>query len=396
MTPEAGILLMLLHSRSTTSVNAWSTELPSRRTSASRYVQPPSSLWPRRRSFLGPLLDSNFVDVDFERIDDDSKDTNQELTDPYRMKSDKELEDALEESTRNSLFDLSLQATDPELKDTPIPFFDYKGERYISTKLAFMTELDGETYGIAVPFEHAAAMTLETTKDGKVSYLSPDNDDNEELMEIMAGQLQEHLGEDLKLKRTPRVLTISGPLDSYTKNWKKDVIPKPVDRKTLLEEDDDDDLEFFHNFMKQELGEEEYEKTLNEDPSDIDKELLDLFNIPGIGDQEDDTEGMKELFQSAFRPIEEQKAEMKEFVGYDRNLNHDGVALKLISYRLPDGKAYSLVQLLQPYALVGKCTQEDGDIRFELLSPEEERILVPKLEEVCRNDLESAGLKLAS
>ena len=93
-------------------------------------------------------------------------------------------------------------------------------------------------------------------------------------------------------------------------------------------------------------------------------------------------------------------------------MDTDGMSLRLVSFN-PDGKqSYSLVKLLQPYVLVGRFSpgvafdQEDDhdvpkeqqsvdkDFRFELLTPDEEKVLLPKLEELCRNDLKEKGLSL--
>jgi hypothetical protein len=328
------------------------------------------------------LSSRDVVDADFERIDEsapkveDTKD------------SDEEGDASAEPS---SLFDLSFQS-DPEFKEMRIPFID--GENYIDGKLAFMAELDGVSYGIAVPFEYVAAITVEKP-DGSVQYVSPDDDENEELMQIMAGQLQEHVGEDLKLKRTPRVLTISGPLDQYTKNWETELLPKPVETKSLLDESEES-LEFFQEFMKKELGEKEYESTMqgdgnSDDDDELTAELMSLFNVPGLGDNEDDPAAMQELFDSLLDSPEEQLTDLQK-MGDD--VSHQGVALKLVSYKFPDNKAYSLVQLLQPYALIGKYVAADDDIRFELLTAAEAKLVVPRLEKVCREDLEKAGLQL--
>jgi hypothetical protein len=322
------------------------------------------------------------VDADFERIDEsaskgeETKDVEEEDGTPVEP---------------SSLFDLSFQS-DPEFKEMRIPFID--GENYIDGKLAFMAELDGVSYGIAVPFECVAAITVEKP-DGSVQYVSPDDDENEELMQIMAAQLQEHVGEDLKLKRTPRVLTISGPLDQYTKNWETELLPKPVETKSLLDESEES-LEFFQEFMKKELGEKEYENTMqgdgnSDDDDELTAELMSLFNVPGLGENEDDPAAMQEMFDSLLESPEEQLTDLQK-MGDD--VSHQGVALKLVSYKFPDNKAYSLVQLLQPYALIGKYVAADDDIRFELLTAAEAKLVVPRLEKVCREDLEKAGLKL--
>jgi hypothetical protein len=255
--------------------------------------------------------------------------------------------------------------------------------------------LDGVTYGIAVPFDHGAAIVVEEP-DGSVVYLSPDDDENVELMEIMARQLQEHVDEDLKLQRTPRVLTISGDLLKYTDKWQDELLPKPVDVDTLLE-DEDESVEGFREFMRKELGEEEYAKTIQEaammTSNDIDDEIMELFNIPGIGESKDDVEGIEKMLRSMMSDDDEDES----FPGINKDkLDQEGVALKLISYRFGDGKAYSLVYLLKPFALVGKYVSDETDVRFELLKPDEERIVIPKIEELCREDMERAGLTLAT
>jgi hypothetical protein len=326
--------------------------------------------------------DDNVVDADFERIDESAP--------KAEYANDTEEEDGAS-AEPSSLFDLSFQS-DPEFKEMRIPFID--GENYIDGKLAFMAELDGVSYGIAVPFEYVAAITVEKP-DGSVQYVSPDDDENEELMQIMAAQLQEHVGEDLKLKRTPRVLTISGPLDQYTKNWETELLPKPVETKSLLDESEES-LEFFQDFMKKELGEKEYENTMqgdgnSDDDDELTAELMSLFNVPGLGDNEDDPAAMQELFDTLLDSPEEQLTDLQN-MGDD--VSHQGVALKLVSYKFPDKKAYSLVQLLQPYALIGKYVAADDDIRFELLTAAEAKLVVPRLENVCREDLEKAGLQL--
>jgi hypothetical protein len=55
------------------------------------------------------------------------------------------------------------------------------------------------------------------------------------------------------------------------------------------------------------------------------------------------------------------------------------------------------VKLLQPYPLVGTRITEDAEqgVRFELLTADEEKkVLIPRLEELCREDLTKAGLSL--
>lgn len=332
------------------------------------------------------LNKAQIVDADFVRVEPDAE--------SYGWIGD---ENSVDDKSK-SLFDLSLES-DVDFLDTRIPFIDYHSRsgsstNYIDVKLAFMAELNGVQYGIAVPFDSAAALTLEK-EDGSVQYLAPDLDENEELMAIMARQLQEHVGDDLLLLKTPRVLTISGPLDNYTKNWQHTLIPDPFKPTELMSKiDDGDELAFFHKFMKDELGEEEYQNTLNETPdTDEMKELLELFEVIGLGDKTIDEEGIEELLQSILKPEEDFEL-AKESLGLN-SLDHEGVALKLISYVFAGGKSYSLVKLLKPYALVAKYVPDDKDARFELLTPAEEKLIIPRLEEVCKQDLDAAGVKLS-
>ena len=324
---------------------------------------------------LSPLISrqrlaASVIDADFERVE--GGDGGDSSRNDIKAKPD---------LGSKSLLDISLES-DADWNVTRIPFLD--GENFIDVKLAFMAELDGVQYGIGVPFDHAAAITIE--RNDQVLNLSPDDPDNEEVIQIMASQLQEHVGKDLTLKKTPRILTIKGPLEVYTRDWKDKLSPESIETKTLLD-DGDEDLKFFHDFMRKELGEEEYQKTLQEDPSEIDSDIFDLFDsFAREGPHTAET-----LFPNGLNGDDDLFIkEMEEFVNKD--ISHDGVALKLLSYKLPDGNKYSVVHLLKPYALVGKFTENDDDIRFELLSHKDAELLVPRLEEACQKDLQKAGL----
>jgi hypothetical protein len=302
-----------------------------------------------------------------------------------------------------SLFDLSWES-DRDFSQTRIPFVDTSvvstsRNNYIDMKLAFMVSLDDAQYGIGTPFDTPVAITYENEQQ-VVEYLSPDTDNEDilELMAIMATQIHDQMGLDLQLQHTPRILTISGPIQKYTKDWETKLVPRPIEASVLLETirnsntttaidasavDDEDGLAFFHEFMKRELGAEEYEKTLNEELSEeVLSELLPFFEMPGIKNEGD----------SLFTP-ESDYEDAKESLGIRDNLEHDGVALKLISYIFSNGKSYSLVQLLQPFAIVGKYFLENGEGIFELLSPEEEQLVIPRLEEVCQQDLLKADIR---
>jgi hypothetical protein len=325
---------------------------------------------------------TKIMDADFEPVN--NRDDNQ---------SEEQL--PVHFSNQKSLLELFIEA-DPEFNATRIPFID-SDDTYIDARLAFLTELDGVRYAIAVPFDHTAAITIEELVDEnegdiQVTNVDPSLDENQELMELMAAQLQEQLGDAYRLRRTPRILTISGPLEEYSSNWQRDLLPPPTPAEALME---DEEEAFFHAFMKQELGEELYAETMQDDgaPSIIDDDVMELFNVPGLGTQETDEDGMTELYESIFLPPDEQTRSLREFAKGD--LDHDGVALKLISYVMED-KAYSLVHLLKPYVLIARvASNPDEQVRFELLGKQEEKLLIPRLEAVCKADLEAKGLELS-
>lgn len=392
----------------------------------------------------------NIVDAEFERVEenDDSLKPKAKEENNKQTSNEKRSSSPGKANSEKSLFELSLEASsaadgsqssDLDLNNLRIPFVDTGPDmdgKYIDAKLAFTVELDGVTYGIGCTFDPAAAIVFEKP-DGTVVNVPPDpeppgirskeatDDGNsnkdedvlenrQELMEIFAAQLQENVDEDLKLIKTPRCLTIAGPLEKYTDQWQDNLLPKPVSTKELLDESDED-LDYFLDFMKKELGEEEVAKTLAGTEDTIkelgmtDEELLELFGgADGIsdtpfknegGDDDDaDLAAMEDILKSTLLSTpEEQLQEFQKANGID--LDHDGVALKLVSYTFPkDKKAYSLVHLLKPYVLVGRYCNDDKEsdemIRFDLIPPEEEKVLFPRLEQICKLDLEKAGLSL--
>jgi hypothetical protein len=328
--------------------------------------------------------EGDFVDVDFERVSESTKDATSTNNN--------------EKVAPKNFFEASLAAdSDLDWNQVRIPFC--RGQEYIDGKLSFTIDMEGATYGIAIPFDDAVAIVEESPKLGNILYVRPDEEDEtgegRELMEIMAKQVKEHLGEgELELRKTPKVLTISGGLSKYTENWETDLVPESATVKELLE-DDDPEIAEFYEFMRSELGDKEFEKTLKEDPKGLDPEMLKLFDVPGLGDQADDTEGLEAMIKDMVEEEKEGNVQQAE----DFQTNTEGMALRLIGFNFRDGsKAYSLVKLLQPYTMVGRFI-DDGDkeeIKFELLTAEEEKLIIPKLEELCRQDLETAGLSLAN
>lgn len=113
-------------------------------------------------------------------------------------------------------------------------------------------------------------------------------------------------------------------------------------------------------------------------------DLMAYFNVAGLGTEQNDEEGMKELLDEMISEIEGKDD--------DSSVNEVETALRIVGFTGPDSKPYSLVQLLQPMILVAK---EDKDLEFdqrELLSSDEATRLVPQLEADFKEEFEKAGL----
>ena len=114
-------------------------------------------------------------------------------------------------------------------------------------------------------------------------------------------------------------------------------------------------------------------------------DLMAYFNVAGLGTEQNDEEGMKELLDEMISEIEGKDD--------DSSVNEVETALRIVGFTGPDSKPYSLVQLLQPMILVAK---EDKDLEFDqrelLLSSDEATRLVPQLEADFKEEFEKAGL----
>jgi len=355
---------------------------------------------------------SDIVDVEFEPVD----------RTPKKKKKRKQ-----DDST--NLLETSLEAGDAQWNQVRVPFVQPSsveggtGEEYIDGKLAFTVDLDGQTYGIAVPYDDPVAVVFETSnEDGgepNVQYYNPENyssdEDTQELLEIMANQLRERLGEELTLRKTPKVLTVRGGLSKITDEWEQDIMTRPKAVEDLLKESEphENSMQEFIDFMKSELGEEEFDKAWNEEPDEEFQEYMEFFESMD-GMDETDEEGMESLFKSIADDVKE--IEEKEKKGESADVldeakqfmvDTEGMSLKILSFNLPGGKAYSLVKLLEPYVLIGRydtsvpIIDEEREapvpeLRFSLLAPEEEKLLIPRLEAVAKADLKAAGLTLKS
>ena len=323
-----------------------------------------SAFLKRRYQIVTYSSENDFVDVEFERS---PPEVQEEIGSNGLPSEDERTQDDLSAllGTRKSLIDISLETGDPRWKETRIQFC--RGTEYIDCKLAFMVDLEGQSYGIGIPFDDVVAIVVqEKSKKNNDSFVTrninpdaySDNEEYAELMEIFAVQVQEQFGEEYKLRKTPKVLTISGGLDEITKDWQNKFITKPFDIDDLVdiskpknEDDLSNELDSFYKFMRDELGDEEFEKTMNgnhdEDVMGTElNELTDLFDVPMIeGDDNKDIADLNELMQSIAKDIETGEIpEANEFIP-----DTDNAALKLLGYTFREsGKSYFLVKPLQP------------------------------------------------
>jgi hypothetical protein len=350
----------------------------------------------RRRS--GVKCWSNIVDADFEAVlvpeENDNIDNN--LND----KNDGNDDGTIAVLKSNSLLDLALQDN-----NVTFPFVDPQSQQTIICRLAVTADLDDQrTYAIGIPSQHGVLMVIERN-DGTSSdtdhdyddttttmeYLDPDVEDNVEVLEIMAGALQKYLGEDLKLQRTPRILTIAGDLDKYVDAFPASLVGPELTMEKIMEEPDGDLDKLFEFFQKQ-FGHEEFEKAMAE-ATDLEPNLQKLFEMDNDEDDKSKPFNAADL-EEAFRNLGD-------------DILHQGVGVKLVGFQINNiddkdkTKAspsfYSLVKPVKPLTVVGRLKESDEgrETIFELLTPEEEALIVPRLEQVCKEDMESQGIRLS-
>jgi len=361
-------------------------------------------------TLLQSSKNDNAIDVEFEQFQERNENTRTTTAEEqinYTNNND-------DIDIPRSLLDASLQMGDPELSNIPFEFIDSEdvSGRYIECKIAFVIEKDGLTYSIGTPIESQVALLCEgdmspqdaTAEGGQMQYfLDPDEDANMELMEMAAAAFVDQYGQTVEavFKRTPRTLTIQGDLSVITgddwrtpgsmdPDWMQEGVSSGILEELGKTEDDVESDEYFDSFFKKELG-ENYRDEMLAPNSEIDRkaeEMMDLFNIPGLGTEQDDDEGVKEMLADLFNGRDLTKA-----VEMEENKEDEVVetGLRLLGFAGPDGKAYSLVQLIQPMILVAKDDPELGPDQRMLLTREEAKIIVPRLE--YEFEKEFGGLK---
>jgi hypothetical protein len=320
------------------------------------------------------LFDSDAIDVEFVRADDDGSD---------KTSAKKSLGD-IPQSTLQA----SLNMVEPRLR-IPIEFTDPLLKSFIPCNLAFILEHDGVEYSIGTPIHEQVVVFCEND-DGASYFIDPDEDDNLELMEMAAAKFESINECKLIFQRTPRTLTVQGGLDKLIKGWKSEDRPKPIDVVDVSDDSEED--EFFDSFFKKEIGDDYRDKCLVEDAA-IDKEAQDMmeaFSVAGFGDRKDDVEGLENIVGEIEKDY---KISQQDRSTWD----NDGTetALRLVGFEGPDGKPYSLVKMLQPVILVAKDDDDLAPDQRFLLSKQEADQIIPILEQEFKAELAEAGLSTA-
>jgi len=336
----------------------------------------------KKARFYPNLVKSAIVDADFERID-----SNDENDNSKSMSQDADSSDIF----GKSILDMTIRDN-----NETFPFMDSDSQNAIFCRLAVTSNLDeelGGTYAIGIPEENGVLMIVERGGE-ELEYIDPDVSENVELLEIMAGALQKYLSPDLQLQRTPRILTIAGDLDQYTNKLPDNLVSEDMTFENLMDEPDGD-LDQIDDFFKEQFGKEQYNEFIKEfEQNQSDPEFLAFakFFEEGLEGGVDEAPSTPKEFEQAVRDL-----------GLD--LQNDGVGLKLVGFSVkqPDHPktapfVYSLVKPVKPLTVVGRLRKnaEDNSVIFQLLSPDEEQVIVPKLEQICKKEIESLGIDLDS
>eukprot|EP00984_Skeletonema_dohrnii_P011889 scaffold4771_cov86-Skeletonema_dohrnii-CCMP3373.AAC.1 len=335
-------------------------------------------------------------------------------------------------STTDDNLQLSLveysQKQDPDWKSMPIAFCDTVSNSYIDCNLAFYVKDplgqngQGAEYSLGVPCEVPIVVSLEVADDeendngdnddaaftnlSKVIPISPEHTDEDtlseeeknEIFQMAARALMEEFGAGIRLKKTPRVLTLDGNLEEVIGDWKEVLLESVSNSKdvgflsfegalNLFDDDNKDGEDYFDKIMRRDLG-DDYMSLAEDGDGEVDEELLKLFDSDSVNKDGDVSEVVDFLKNS----------------GDSNNIDDDfdtllqqlkpSAALRLLNFMTEDGKEVTILRPVRPMLLLGKEDPEDYTRRI-LLTDEEMAEVLPRLESVCREGLEKAGFFLA-
>ena len=332
-------------------------------------------------------------------------------------------------NSQMSLIEYS-QKQDTDWNSMPVAFCDTVSNTYIDCNLAFYVKDplgqngQGAEYSLGVPCEVpiVVALEIDDSEDGndddanaddttvtnlsKVIPINPENtnedniseDEKNEIFQMAARALMEEFGSDIRLKKTPRVLTIEGNLEDVIGDWKEVLLGNVVDSDKMSfddalnmfdDDDSDDGKDYFDKIMRRDLG-PDYMKLAEEgdDDEEIDEELLKLFDSDSLNKDGDISNILDFL-----RKNDDSNNIDDDFGTLVQQLK-PSAALRLLNFMTEDGKEYTILRPVRPMLLLGKEDPEDYTRRI-LLTDEEMAEVLPRLESVCSEALEKAGFFLA-
>lgn len=335
-------------------------------------------------------------------------------------------------NSQMSLIEYS-QKQDTDWKSMPVAFCDTVSNTFIDCNLAFYLKDplgqngQGAEYSLGVPCEVpiVVALEIDDSEDGndddantddttvtnlsKVIPINPENtdadnniiseDEKNEIFQMAARALMEEFGSDIRLKKTPRVLTIEGNLEDVIGDWKEVLLGNVVDSDKMsfddaldmFDDDNSDDGEdYFDKIMRRDLGPDymKLAEEVGEDDDEIDEELLKLFDSDSLNKDGDISNILDFL-----RKGDDSNSIDDDFGTLVQQLK-PSAALRLLNFMTEDGKEYTILRPVRPMLLLGKEDPEDYTRRI-LLTDEEMAEVLPRLESVCSEALEKAGFFLA-
>lgn len=316
------------------------------------------------------------------------------------------------------------QKQDPDWKSMPIAFCDTVSNSYIDCNLAFYVKDplgqngQGAEYSLGVPCEVPIVVALEVSDDddendndaaftnlSRVIPINPEHSDEdtisdevkEEIFQMAARALMEEFGSGIRLKKTPRVLTLDGNLDEVIGDWKEVLLEsvssskdvgelKFEDALNLYDDVNNDGEDYFDKIMRRDLG-DDYMSLADDGDVEIDEEMLKLFDSGSLTEDGDMSKAVDFLKNS----------------GDSINIDDDfdtllqqlkpSAALRLLNFMTEDGREVTILRPVRPMLLLGKEDPEDYTRRI-LLTDEEMSEVLPRLESVCREELEKLGFFL--
>mmetsp|Transcript_15765 Transcript_15765/g.29925 ORF Transcript_15765/g.29925 Transcript_15765/m.29925 type:complete len:452 (-) Transcript_15765:8-1363(-) len=167
------------------------------------------------------------------------------------------------------------------------------------------------------------------------------------------------------------------------------------------DDDDDDGEDYFDQIMRRDFG-PDYMKLLDDDDGDsdeIDEEILKIFELDDVSDGLDGD--LTEMLQFLNDNDNDNNGESN---GRSSSINDNddllqqlkpSAALNILTFIGPNDREYSILRPLRSILLVGKEDPDDFTRRM-LLTDEEMKNILPRLERSCRDDLEKSGFFLAS